>query len=198
MTGTTNDFWWPNRLDLSPLRAHAQESNPMGAGFDYDKAFASVDINALKEDIAKQMTTSQAWWPADWGTYAGLLIRWHGVAQRRHCSMDGRGGADGGQQRFEPLNSWPDNANLDKARRLLWPVKKKYGRDVSWGDLMVLAGNVALEQAGFKTFGFAGGRADDWEADEVYWGAEKNGCQTTSVTRASGTSRVRWPLCRWA
>jgi catalase-peroxidase len=173
MEGTTNDFWWPNRLDLSPLRANAEESNPMGDDFDYAKAFASVDINALKADIAKEMTTSQAWWPADWGTYAGLFIRmaWHSAGTYR--SQDGRGGADGAQQRFEPLNSWPDNANLDKARRLLWPVKKKYGRDVSWGDLMVLAGNVALEKAGFKTFGFAGGRVDDWESDEVYWGSEK-------------------------
>jgi catalase-peroxidase len=173
MEGTTNDFWWPNRLDLSPLRAHAAESNPMGDNFDYDKAFASVDIDALKADIAKEMTTSQAWWPADWGTYAGLFIRmaWHAAGTYR--SQDGRGGADGAQQRFEPLNSWPDNANLDKARRLLWPVKKKYGRNVSWGDLMVLAGNVSLEKAGLKTFGFAGGRADDWEADHVYWGAEK-------------------------
>jgi len=172
MEATTNEFWWPNQLDLSPLRAHAAESNPMGDDFDYAKAFASVDINALKADIAKQMTTSQAWWPADWGTYAGLFIRmaWHSAGTYR--SQDGRGGADGGQQRFEPLNSWPDNANLDKARRLLWPVKKKYGRNVSWGDLMVLAGNVALEKAGFKTFGFAGGRVDDWEADAVYWGAE--------------------------
>ena len=172
MEATTNDFWWPNRLDLSPLRAHATESNPLGDNFDYAKAFASVDINALKADIAKEMTTSQAWWPADWGTYAGLFIRmaWHSAGTYR--SQDGRGGADGGQQRFEPLNSWPDNANLDKARRLLWPVKKKYGRNVSWGDLMVLAGNVALEKAGFKTFGFAGGRVDDWEADHVYWGTE--------------------------
>ena len=172
MDPTTNDFWWPNRLDLSPLRAHAAESNPLGDKFDYAKAFGSVDINALKDDIAKEMTTSQAWWPADWGTYAGLFIRmaWHSAGTYR--SQDGRGGADGGQQRFEPLNSWPDNANLDKARRLLWPVKKKYGRNVSWSDLMVLAGNVALEKAGFKTFGFAGGRVDDWEADHVYWGAE--------------------------
>ena len=172
MEATTNDFWWPNRLDLSPLRAHATESNPLGDNFDYAKAFASVDINALKADIAKEMTTSQAWWPADWGTYAGLFIRmaWHSAGTYR--SQDGRGGADGSQQRFEPLNSWPDNANLDKARRLLWPVKKKYGRNVSWGDLMVLAGNVALEKAGFKTFGFAGGRVDDWEGDHVYWGTE--------------------------
>ena len=172
MDGTSNDFWWPNRLDLSPLRAHAAESNPMGDNFDYAKAFASVDINALKADIATEMTTSQAWWPADWGTYAGLFIRmaWHSAGTYR--SQDGRGGADGGQQRFDPLNSWPDNVNLDKARRLLWPVKKKYGRNVSWGDLIVLSGNVALEKSGFKTFGFAGGRADDWESDHVNWGTE--------------------------
>ncbi len=192
LDGTTNDFWWPNRLDLSPLRAHAAESNPMGDNFDYDKAFASVDINALKADIAKEMTTSQDWWPADWGTYAGLFIRmaWHSAGTYR--SQDGRGGADGGQQRFQPLNSWPDNANLDKARRLLWPVKKKYGSDVSWGDLMVLAGNVALEQAGFKTYGFAGGRADDWEADQVYWGAEKK--WLSDDKRYSGKRDLENPL----
>jgi catalase-peroxidase len=192
MEETTNDFWWPNRLDLSPLRAHAAESNPMGDGFDYDKAFASVDIDALKEDIANVMTTSQDWWPADWGTYAGLFIRmaWHSAGTYR--SQDGRGGADGGQQRFEPLNSWPDNANLDKARRLLWPVKKKYGRNVSWGDLMVLSGNVALEKAGFKTFGFAGGRVDDWEADNVYWGAEKK--WLSDDKRYSGKRDLENPL----
>ncbi len=192
MEGTSNEFWWPNRLDLSPLRAHAPESNPMGDDFDYDKAFASVDINALKADIAQQMTTSQAWWPADWGTYAGLFIRmaWHSAGTYR--SQDGRGGADGGQQRFEPLNSWPDNASLDKARRLLWPVKKKYGRNVSWGDLMVLSGNVALEKAGFKTFGFAGGRADDWEADQVYWGAEKK--WLSDDQRYSGKRDLESPL----
>jgi catalase-peroxidase len=192
MQGTTNDFWWPNQLDLSPLRAHAAESNPMGDNFDYDKAFAGVDINALKADIAKEMTTSQAWWPADWGTYAGLFIRmaWHSAGTYRN--LDGRGGADGGQQRFQPLNSWPDNANLDKARRLLWPVKKKYGRSVSWGDLMVLSGNVALEQAGFKTFGFAGGRADDWEADQVYWGTEKK--WLSDDKRYSGKRDLESPL----
>ena len=192
MEGTTNDFWWPNRLDLSPLRAHAAESNPMGDDFDYDTAFASVDIDALKQDIANVMTTSQDWWPADWGTYAGLFIRmaWHSAGTYR--SQDGRGGADGGQQRFEPLNSWPDNANLDKARRLLWPVKKKYGRDVSWGDLIVLAGNVALEKAGFKTFGFAGGRVDDWEADTVYWGTEKK--WLADNTRYSGKRNLENPL----
>ena len=192
MEGTTNEFWWPNRLDLSPLRANAEESNPMGDDFDYVKAFASVDIDALKADIAKEMTTSQAWWPADWGTYAGLFIRmaWHSAGTYR--SQDGRGGADGAQQRFEPLNSWPDNANLDKARLLLWPVKKKYGRNVSWGDLMVLAGNVALEKAGFKTFGFAGGRVDDWEADSTYWGTEKK--WLSDDKRYSGKRDLENPL----
>jgi catalase-peroxidase len=192
MEATTNDFWWPNQLDLSPLRAHAAESNPMGDDFDYARAFASVDINALKEDIAKEMTTSQAWWPADWGTYAGLFIRmaWHSAGTYR--SQDGRGGADGGQQRFEPLNSWPDNANLDKARRLLWPVKKKYGRNVSWADLMILAGNVALEKSGLKTFGFSGGRVDDWEADHVYWGTEKK--WLADDTRYSGKRDLENPL----
>jgi len=167
-----NKFWWPEQLDLSALRQHGAESSPMRADFDYAEAFASVDLEALKHDIEKIMTTSQDWWPADWGTYAGLFIRmaWHSAGTYR--AADGRGGADGGQQRFDPLNSWPDNANLDKARRLLWPVKQKYGRSVSWADLMVLAGNVALEKAGFKTFGFAGGRVDDWEADLVYWGPE--------------------------
>ncbi len=188
----SNQFWWPDRLDLGPLREHDARSNPMGADFDYAKAFASVDMKALKADIADEMTTSQAWWPADWGTYAGLFIRmaWHSAGTYR--AADGRGGADGGQQRFEPLNSWPDNANLDKARRLLWPVKKKYGRDVSWGDLMVLAGNVALEKAGFKTFGFAGGRADDWEADLVYWGPETKWLDDSK--RYSGKRDLENPL----
>ncbi len=188
----SNQFWWPNRLDLSPRRAHDARSNPLGADFDYGKAFASVDIKALKEDIATAMTTSQDWWPADWGTYAGLFIRmaWHSAGTYR--SADGRGGADGGQQRFEPLNSWPDNANLDKARRLLWPVKKKYGQNVSWADLMILAGNVALEKAGFKTYGFAGGRADDWEADLVYWGPETKWMDDSE--RYSGNRKLENPL----
>ncbi|MDX2082649.1 MAG: catalase/peroxidase HPI [Rickettsiales bacterium] len=168
----SNEFWWPNKINLSPLRQQSQESNPYGANFNYAKEFEKVDIAALKEDIKKVMTTSQDWWPADYGTYAPFFIRmaWHSAGTYR--LEDGRGGAGGGQQRFEPLNSWPDNANLDKARRLLWPVKKKYGRQVSWADLMVLSGNVALESMGFKTFGFAGGRVDDFEPDLVYWGPE--------------------------
>jgi catalase-peroxidase len=167
-----NDFWWPDQLDLTPLRQHSPKSNPMGENFDYAKEFKKVDLNALKQDIRMTLTKSQGWWPADYGHYGPFFIRmaWHSAGTYR--SLDGRGGAGGGQQRFEPLNSWPDNANLDKARRLLWPIKKKYGRTVSWADLMVLTGNVALEDMGFKTLGFAGGREDDWEADLVYWGPE--------------------------
>ena len=168
-----NSFWWPDQLDLSALRRHAAESNPLGGDFDYAKAFATLDLAAIKKDIQKVLTTSQDWWPADYGNYGPFFIRmaWHSAGTYR--AGDGRGGASGGQQRFDPLNSWPDNANLDKARRLLWPVKQKYGQKISWGDLMVLAGNVALESMGFKTYGFAGGRPDDWEPDLVYWGPEK-------------------------
>ena len=168
----SNQFWWPDMLDLQQLRSHDPRSNPYGDDFDYAKAFESVDLKALKADIEKALKTSQDWWPADWGHYGGLMIRmaWHSAGTYR--VHDGRGGADGGQQRFEPLGSWPDNANLDKARRLLWPVKQKYGRNVSWADLMILAGNVSLESMGFETLGFAGGRVDDWEPDLVYWGPE--------------------------
>jgi len=171
--GPDNRFWWPERLDLSPLRANAPGSNPMGADFDYAREFATVDLAAVKADLKKVLTTSQDWWPADYGNYGPFFIRmaWHSAGTYR--IGDGRGGAAGGQQRFEPLNSWPDNANLDKARRLIWPVKQKYGKKISWADLMVLAGNVALESMGFQTLGFAGGRADQYEADEVYWGPEK-------------------------
>jgi catalase-peroxidase len=169
----TNAFWWPDQLDLSPLRRNAAESNPLGEDFNYAKEFSSLDLKAVKADIKRVLTTSQDWWPADYGNYGPFFIRmaWHGAGTYR--MSDGRGGADGAQQRFEPLNSWPDNANLDKARRLLWPVKQKYGRKLSWGDLMVLTGNVALESMGFETYGFAGGRTDDWEPDLVYWGPEK-------------------------
>nr|WP_304504174.1 catalase/peroxidase HPI [Aestuariicella albida] len=167
-----NSFWWPNQLDLGPLRDNDERSSPYSDDFDYAAAFATVDLKELKADIEKVLTTSQDWWPADWGHYGGLMIRmaWHSAGTYR--IHDGRGGAEGAQQRFEPLGSWPDNVSLDKARRLLWPVKQKYGRNVSWADLIILAGNVSLESMGFETLGFAGGRVDDWEADLVYWGPE--------------------------
>ena len=186
-----NQFWWPDQLDLSPLRQHAAESNPLGTDFDYAKAFASLDLAAVKQDIKQVLTTSQDWWPADYGNYGPFFIRmaWHGAGTYR--VNDGRGGADGAQQRFEPLNSWPDNANLDKARRLLWPIKQKYGQKISWGDLMVLTGNVALESMGFQTFGFAGGRTDDWEPDLVYWGPEK---KWLGDERYSGDRQLQKPL----
>lgn len=169
---TDNRFWWPERLDLSPLRQHAVESNPMGPGFDYAKEFKTLNLNEVKKDIEKVLTTSQDWWPADYGHYGPFFIRmaWHSAGTYR--VGDGRGGAGSGQQRFEPLNSWPDNVSLDKARRLLWPVKQKYGKKLSWADLMILAGNVSLESMGFKTIGFAGGREDQWEPDLVFWGTE--------------------------
>src|SRR6476619_175617 len=171
--GTSNEEWWPNRLNLKVLAKNPAVANPLGEDFDYAAAFNSLDLAAVKQDIADVLTTSQDWWPADFGHYGPFMIRmpWHSAGTYR--ISDGRGGAGAGQQRFAPLNSWPDNGNLDKARRLLWPVKQKYGQALSWADLMVLTGNVALETMGFKTFGFAGGREDVWEPDEdVYWGPE--------------------------
>ncbi|MDC0357937.1 catalase/peroxidase HPI [Oligoflexia bacterium] len=167
-----NQFWWPEQVDLKPLRQHSPESNPFGESFNYAKQFKKLNLKALKKDINSLLTNSQDWWPADYGNYGPLFVRmaWHSAGTYR--TLDGRGGASGGQQRFDPLNSWPDNANLDKARRLLWPVKQKYGKKISWADLMVLAGNVAMENMGFRTLGFAGGREDDWEPDLVYWGPE--------------------------
>jgi catalase-peroxidase len=170
--GHRNRDWWPDQLDLQVLHQHSSLSDPMGKAFDYAKEFKSLDLNAVIKDLHALMTDSQPWWPADFGHYGGLFIRmaWHSAGTYRIA--DGRGGAGAGQQRFAPLNSWPDNANLDKARRLLWPIKQKYGRKISWADLMILAGNVALESMSFKTFGFAGGRPDVWEPEELYWGPE--------------------------
>lgn len=187
----SNQFWWPEQLDLSPLRQHVPQSNPLGKDFDYAKAFSKLDLGAVKKDIEALMTDSQDWWPADYGHYGPFFIRmaWHSAGVYR--VTDGRGGAAGGQQRFEPLNSWPDNGNLDKARRLLWPIKQKYGESISWADLMVLTGNVALESMGFKTYGFAGGREDDWEADIMYWGPEK---KWLDDKRYSGDRKLEKPL----
>ena len=170
--GHRNRDWWPEHLDIGVLHTNAPAADPMGEAFDYAKEFKSLDLDAVIKDLHALMTDSQDWWPADFGHYGGLFIRmaWHSAGTYR--ITDGRGGAGAGQQRFAPLNSWPDNANLDKARRLLWPIKQKYGRKISWADLLILAGNVALESMGFKTFGFAGGRADVWEPEELYWGPE--------------------------
>ncbi len=187
----TNKDWWPNQLDLQVLHQHSPESNPLGADFDYAEAFSGLDVEALKRDVTEVMTSSQDWWPADFGHYGGLFIRlsWHAAGTYRIA--DGRGGAGDGGQRFAPLNSWPDNANLDKARRLLWPVKRKYGKQISWADLLVLAGNVALESMGFKTFGFGFGREDIWEPEEIFWGPEDT---WLGDERYSGERELSGPL----
>ena len=187
----SNQQWWPNRLDLTPLRQHDSSANPYGADYDYAKEFATLDIAAVKKDIEQVLTTSQPWWPADYGNYGPFFIRmaWHSAGTYR--VGDGRGGAGGGEQRFEPLNSWPDNVSLDKARRLVWPIKQKYGRKLSWGDLLVLTGNVALENMGFETLGFAGGRVDAWEPDLVFWGPEK---KWLGDERRDGKGGLKGPL----
>ena len=195
--GTRNRDWWPNALNLGILHQHAPASNPLGEEFNYDEAFKKVDYKALKADLTKLMTDSQEWWPADWGHYGGLMIRmtWHAAGTYR--TADGRGGAGTGNQRFAPINSWPDNGNLDKARRLLWPIKQKYGNNVSWADLFVLAGNVAMESMGFKTFGFGGGRADIWAPEEdIYWGSEVEWLATSDKlnSRYSGARDLENPL----
>ena len=195
--GTRNRDWWPNALNLGILHQHAPASSPLGPDFDYAEAFKQLDYHALKADLARLMTDSQEWWPADWGHYGGLMIRmaWHSAGTYR--TADGRGGASTGNQRFAPINSWPDNGNLDKARRLLWPIKQKYGNKISWADLMILAGNVAMETMGFKTFGFAGGRTDVWQPEEdVYWGSETEWLATSDKpnSRYSGDRDLENPL----
>ena len=187
----TNQDWWPNQLDLSVLHRHSPRSNPMGEDFDYAEEFETLDVEALKRDLIELMTTSQDWWPADYGHYGPLFIRmsWHAAGTYRIA--DGRGGGGSGAQRFAPLNSWPDNASLDKARRLLWPIKQKYGRKISWADLLVFAGNCAIESMGFKTFGFGFGREDIWEPEEIFWGPEDT---WLGDERYSGDRELAGPL----
>lgn len=187
----SNQFWWPEQLDLSPLRDHDPRSNPLGPDFNYQDAVADLDLDQVKTDVQAVLTDSQDWWPADFGHYGPFFIRlsWHSAGTYR--TLDGRGGGDGGQMRFDPLNSWPDNGNLDKARRLLWPVKQKYGENLSWGDLMILAGTVGMEDMGFETYGFAFGRADDWEPDVVYWGPE---VEMLASDRRGSDGKLKRPL----
>ena len=190
--GTSNIDWWPDKLNLKMLHQHSKKSNPMGEDFNYKEEFKKLNLKEIKQDLYDLMTDSQDWWPADWGHYGPLFIRmaWHSAGTYR--IGDGRGGGGTGNQRFAPVNSWPDNANLDKARRLLWPIKKKYGKKISWADLIILAGNCALESMGFKTFGFAGGREDIWEPeDDIYWGAES---EWLGDNRYTGERKLDNPL----
>jgi len=195
--GTSNRDWWPNQLNLGILHQHTTVSNPMDAEFNYVEEFKKLDLATLKKDLHKLMTDSQEWWPADWGHYGGLMIRmaWHSAGTYR--SGDGRGGGGTGNQRFAPLNSWPDNVNLDKARRLLWPIKKKYGKKISWADLMILAGNCALESMGFKTFGFGAAGSTSGSQKRTFTGALKIPGLETNAIAATVSLKIRWRLCRW-